>query len=127
MEKNHINNFYIGIKRFLDIIVVLLAFIITSPVFLFAFILIITDPEARGGGIIFKQHRVGKNSKIFNIYKFRTMRADAPDEIPTGKLEDAEKYITRSGRLLRRSSIDELPQLLNVLKGDMSLVGPGLW
>lgn len=91
---------------------------------LLALVLTITDPKARGGSIIFKQNRFGKNGKLFKIYKFRTMQKDAPDEMPTGDFGDVERYLTRSGKFLRKTSIDELPQLFNVLRGDMSLVGP---
>lgn len=77
-----------------------------------------------GGNVLFKQRRVGLNKKEFYIYKFRTMRVDTPKDVPTHLLNNPESYITRIGRFLRRSSLDELPQILNILKGDMSFVGP---
>lgn len=76
------------------------------------------------GPAIFKQKRVGRDGRIFTCYKFRTMYSYAPSDRPTSSFPDAERYITPIGRFLRRSSLDELPQLWNVLIGDMSLVGP---
>lgn len=81
------------------------------------------------GPVFFRQKRVGKDKTHFMILKFRTMRCDAPRDVPTHLLNDPYAYITRSGRFLRRTSLDELPQLINILKGDMSFVGPrpALW
>lgn len=81
------------------------------------------------GPVFFKQKRVGKDKKHFNILKFRSMRTDTPKEMPTHMLNNAESFITNSGKFLRKSSLDELPQLFNILKGDMSVVGPrpALW
>lgn len=76
------------------------------------------------GSAIFKQKRVGRNGKIFVCFKLRTMYEDAPPSLSTAEFFDAERYVTPIGRLLRRTSLDELPQLLNVLKGDMSIIGP---
>ncbi|MBQ6570397.1 MAG: sugar transferase [Clostridia bacterium] len=115
--------YYKVIKRILDIFIAVLAIIITSPVMLIASIMVLCDRSAKGS-LIFKQNRFGKDGKLFKIYKFRTMRKDAPDEVPTGVFSDVEKYLTRPGKFLRKTSIDELPQLFNVLKGDMSIVGP---
>ena len=75
-------------------------------------------------GPFFTQDRVGRDGKLFRMIKFRTMTPDAPKDVPTYELQDAHKYITRLGNILRKTSIDELPQLWNVLKGDMSIVGP---
>ena len=77
----------------------------------------------------FRQKRVGIHQKYFEILKFRTMRADTPKDVPTHLLENPDQYITKSGKFLRATSLDELPQLMNILKGDMSLVGPrpALW
>ena len=75
------------------------------------------------GPVIFKQLRAGKNSKPFYIYKFRSMKANAPT-LSTNEFEDANLFITKIGRFIRKTSIDELPQLINILKGDMSIVGP---
>lgn len=77
-----------------------------------------------GGPVIFRQRRVGSDRRIFICYKFRTMKTNAPPERATAALEHPERYITAVGRLLRRTSLDELPQLFNVLRGDMSLIGP---
>lgn len=76
------------------------------------------------GGVIFRQQRIGREGRPFVCYKFRTMVAEAPEDRPTGAFPEAERYVTAVGRLLRKSSLDELPQLWNVLRGDMSLVGP---
>lgn len=81
------------------------------------------------GPVFFLQRRIGKNKKEFNIIKFRTMRVDAPRDIPTHLLDQPEAYITRVGKILRKSSLDELPQIINILKGEMSFIGPrpALW
>ena len=124
--KNNKGNFRPGykvVKRIFDIVAAIFAIILTSPLMLLAVVLIVTDPKAKGG-IIFKQNRFGKDGKLFKILKFRTMQKDAPNEMPTGDFGDMEKYFTRSGKFLRKTSIDELPQLFNVLRGDMSIVGP---
>ena len=117
---------YLVIKRFLDIILSLIALIILLPFFIvFA---IIIKVESRGP-IFFKQKRIGKNKKTFTILKFRTMRADTPKDMPTHMLKNAESYITKFGGFMRKTSIDELPQIINILKGDMSIIGPrpALW
>ena len=81
------------------------------------------------GPILFKQKRVGKNKKLFNILKFRTMRIDTPHDAPTHELQDPKKWITRVGGLLRKTSLDELPQIFNIFIGQMSIIGPrpALW
>lgn len=107
-------------KRFLDVFLSLAAIIVLSPLMLIVSIIILID---NGTPVIFTQDRVGKDDKLFKIKKFRTMRTDAPN-VATAELEQSDDYITRSGKLLRRTSLDELPQLFNVLKGDMSFVGP---
>ncbi len=84
---------------------------------------VVIRAESRGGAI-FRQRRVGRGGKVFVCYKFRTMYIDAPKYMPSQAFEDRSKYVTRVGKFLRRTSFDELPQLFNVLKGDMSLVGP---
>lgn len=117
---------YIIIKNIIDFILSLIALIILLPFFcIFA---IIIKLESRGP-IFFKQKRIGKDKKEFYIYKFRTMRTDTPKDMPTHLLKDAESYITKSGKIFRKTSIDELPQLFNILKGDMSIIGPrpALW
>ena len=117
---------YIKIKRLFDIILSLLGLIIFSPVFLVIIIAIKIDSE---GPAIFKQKRIGIHKRQFNILKFRTMRIDTPRDIPTHMLKNSEYYITRVGKILRITSLDELPQILNILKGEMSIIGPrpALW
>lgn len=117
---------YFFIKRITDIVLSLLAvFLLIIPGIVIA-IFIKIDSK---GSIFFKQRRIGKNKKYFIIYKFRTMRSDTPTNIPTHLLENPDFYITRVGKILRRTSLDELPQIINILKGDMSIVGPrpALW
>ena len=81
------------------------------------------------GPVFFKQKRVGKNKKLFNILKFRTMRTDTPHDAPTHELSDPKKWITKVGGFLRKTSLDELPQIFNILAGQMSIIGPrpALW
>lgn len=114
------------IKRFLDILLSLIGIIVLLPVLAFIAILIKADSR---GPVVFGQRRIGKGKALFIMYKFRTMFTDAPSEVPTHKLQTPNKYITKVGRFLRRTSLDELPQLWNILKGDMSIIGPrpALW
>lgn len=114
------------IKRGLDIFLSTLGIIILAPFLLLICIFIMIDSK---GPIIFTQKRVGKDSTHFNIYKFRTMKVDTPKEIPTHLLDNPNYFITNTGRFLRKTSLDELPQLFNILKGDMSIIGPrpALW
>ncbi len=107
-------------KRAFDFTVSLMLIIILSPVFLLVSLIVLIDA---GTPVIFRQYRVGKDNKLFYIYKFRTMRKNTRNAA-TADLKDADKYITKSGRILRKTSLDELPQLVNVLLGDMSFVGP---
>jgi O-antigen biosynthesis protein WbqP len=107
-------------KRFFDFILSLLAIIILSPLLLILSLTVLIDD---GAPVIFKQDRVGKDNKLFKVYKFRTMKKNTAN-VPTAELKDAGNYITKSGRMLRKTSLDELPQLFNILKGDMSFVGP---
>ena len=108
-------------KRFLDVILSGVALIFLLPFFIILAIMIkIDDP----GPIFFTQKRVGKNAHCFNIIKFRTMKSSAPKNVATGDLADPQIYISRLGRFLRDTSIDELPQFVNVVKGEMSLIGP---
>lgn len=113
-------------KRFLDILLSLLAIILLSPLLLFLAVWIKCDSR---GPILFKQKRVGKDKAYFQIWKFRTMYADTPKDVPTHLLQNADAMITRCGRFLRKSSLDELPQLFNILSGKMSVIGPrpALW
>ena len=123
MKKKRI---YFAIKRILDIILSIIILIILCPFLIIFSIIIKVESE---GPILFKQKRVGKNKKIFTIYKFRTMRTDTPKDMPTHMLKNAESYITKFGNIMRKTSIDELPQLFNIVKGDMSIIGPrpALW
>ena len=113
-------------KRPLDIILSAMALVVSSPWILILIILIKLDSE---GPVLFKQKRVGINKSYFTLYKFRTMRVDAPKNTPTHLLEDPNAYITKTGHFLRKTSLDELPQLINILSGEMSLIGPrpALW
>ena len=112
--------FYRFVKRSFDIVVSLLALIILFPVMLVIAIAIRCDSK---GGAIFKQKRMGKNGKEFVCYKFRSMKTDAPSDCASSLLENPAQYQTRVGRILRRYSLDELPQLWCVLVGTMSIIG----
>lgn len=114
------------IKRGMDFLIALLALIILCPLFLF---LLIAIKMESAGTVFFKQKRVGVHKKHFMIYKFRTMRTDTPKDMPTHLLQNPDQYITKIGGFLRKTSLDELPQLFNILKGEMALVGPrpALW
>ena len=117
---------YTKVKRALDFILSLCACVILSPILLLLCIAIKIDSR---GPVLFKQKRVGIHKTYFPIYKFRTMRIDTPKDMPTHMLKDPDQYITKVGHFLRKSSLDELPQLFNILKGDMRFVGPrpALW
>ena len=117
---------YLKVKRLADFFMSVLGIIILSPVFVVLIILIKLDSK---GPIIFKQKRVGINRSHFYIYKFRTMKIETPKETPTHRLEDPDKWITKTGKFLRKFSLDELPQIYNILKRDMSIIGPrpALW
>lgn len=117
---------YLKLKRIFDFILSLTAFIGLSPIFLLLIVAMKLDSE---GPVLFKQKRVGKNKRYFYILKFRTMRTDTPKDTPTHLLENPEQYITKVGGFLRKTSLDELPQIVNILTGEMSLIGPrpALW
>lgn len=117
----HENIGYRAVKRGFDFAVSLALLIILFIPMLVISVIISLDSK---GGPVFRQKRVGLDGREFYIYKFRTMDLNAPSEVATGDLVASESYITRAGRFFRRTSIDELPQLINVLKGDMSFVGP---
>ena len=121
-----IQKIYLPIKRFIDIFLSLLGIILLSPLFIILCIAIKVDSR---GPILFKQKRVGIDKKTFMMYKFRTMRIDTPKDMPTHLLTNPEQYITKVGKILRKTSLDELPQIFNILKGDMSIIGPrpALW
>ncbi len=112
---------YVRVKRALDLALSLAAIIALS--WLFVIIAIAVKLED-GGNIIFRQKRIGIHKREFYIYKFRTMKAETPKDMPTHMLKDPQAYITQIGKFLRKSSLDELPQLFNILRGDMSIVGP---
>ncbi len=108
-------------KRSFDIFASILLLLVLSPLFIVIMLAISADSS---GGVIFKQKRAGLYSRSFTFYKFRTMYRSAPQDVATAELIEADRYITPVGRFLRQTSLDELPQLWNVLKGDMSIVGP---
>jgi len=117
---------YIKIKRLIDFISSLIGIIILSPLFLILIIAIKLDSK---GPVLFKQKRIGIHRSHFYILKFRTMRIDTPKDTPTHLLENPEQWITKVGKFLRKTSLDELPQIINIIKGDMSIIGPrpALW
>ncbi len=114
------------VKRVLDFLMALCGILVLSPVLVLLAVWVKCDSK---GPVFFRQKRVGKGKRYFNILKFRTMYADTPRDVPTHLLKDPEAMITRSGRFLRRTSLDELPQMFNILAGQMSVVGPrpALW
>lgn len=108
------------VKRPLDFALSSVAILVLSPVLAGIALWVKSDSE---GGILFRQERIGKDGNPFMIYKFRTMLTSAPN-VATAEFENPEDYITRSGKILRKFSLDELPQFFNVWKGEMSFVGP---
>lgn len=118
--------FYPSIKRIIDISLSLLGFIILLP---FSLIIVLVIKMDSRGPVFFKQKRLGKNNQFFNIIKFRTMRIDTPKDMPTHLLQNHDAFITKSGKFLRKTSLDELPQIINIIKGEMSIIGPrpALW
>ena len=113
-------------KRTLDIVLSFLGMLVLSPFFLLLVLAIKLDSK---GPVLFKQKRVGLHKKHFYILKFRTMRIDTPKDTPTHLLENPEQWITKVGKFLRKTSLDELPQIWNIFVGDMSIIGPrpALW
>ncbi|EIW6614559.1 MAG: sugar transferase [Clostridium perfringens] len=107
-------------KRVFDFLMSLIAIIVFSPIIIIISLLVKLTSK---GPIFFKQRRIGKNNEEFNILKFRTMRVDTPN-VATHLLKDPSVFITPLGKFLRKTSLDELPQLINILKGEMSIVGP---
>lgn len=113
------------IKRLIDILLSFIAIIILLiPIAIISIIILITDP----GPVFFRQKRYGKDKKYFKILKFRSMKVDTPD-VPTDKLKNPEQYVTGIGKFLRKTSLDELPQIFNIFIGQMSFIGPrpALW
>ena len=117
---------YPALKRVIDIVISGLAIVVLSLVLLLIAIAIKLDSK---GPVLFKQKRVGKNKSHFMIYKFRSMYVDTPSDMPTHLLKDPTAMITKVGAFLRKTSLDELPQLFNIFKGEMAIVGPrpALW
>ncbi len=117
---------YLRFKRIIDIILSLIGLIVFSPIFLILIIAIKIDSR---GPVLFKQKRVGIHKSHFNILKFRTMRIDTPKDTPTHLLKNPDQWITKVGKFLRKTSLDELPQIWNIFVGQMSIIGPrpALW
>lgn len=125
-SRKEVSQVYLRVKRVLDFICSFLALVILSPFFMILIIVIKLDSK---GPVLFKQKRVGIHKTHFNILKFRTMRIDTPKDIPTHRLKNPEQCITRVGKFLRKTSLDELPQIWNIFIGQMSIIGPrpALW
>ncbi|MEF2293190.1 sugar transferase [Virgibacillus dokdonensis] len=117
---------YLKFKRLVDILLSFIGIVLLSPVILLLVIAIKIDSK---GPVLFKQKRVGIHKEHFHILKFRTMRIDTPKDTPTHLLEDPAQYITKVGKFLRKTSLDELPQIWNIFVGQMSVIGPrpALW
>ena len=117
---------YVAVKKIIDRFLAFIGLIVLSPLLLILIIAIKLDSP---GPIFFRQKRVGIHKTYFEILKFRTMRTDTPKDMPTHMLKNPDQYITKVGRFLRKTSLDELPQIINILKGDMAIVGPrpALW
>lgn len=117
---------YRHVKRAIDVGASALGLVVLSPVMLAAAVAVKLDSP---GPVLFCQKRVGSHKTHFNMYKFRSMRTDSPKDMPTHLLKDPDAFITRTGHFLRKTSLDELPQLFNILAGDMSIIGPrpALW
>lgn len=114
------------LKRVIDIVLSGLGLIVFAvPMVIIAMIIRFDDP----GPTLFVQKRVGINKSYFNLYKFRSMKVSAPHDTPTHLIEHPDQYLLRCGKIMRKYSIDELPQLFNIIKGDMSIIGPrpALW
>ncbi len=114
------------VKRLLDIVLSLVGLIVSAiPMAVITLVIKREDP----GPAVFKQKRFGIHKSFFTLYKFRSMKLSTPHDVPTHQLEDPEQYLLKSGKIIRKYSLDELPQLLNIFKGDMSVIGPrpALW
>ncbi len=117
---------YTFIKNIIDFILALIAIIVLSPLFILLVVAVKLDSK---GPVFFTQKRVGKGKKYFQILKFRTMKIDTPHDVATHLLAHHELYVTRTGKFMRKYSLDEIPQLINIIKCDMSAIGPrpALW
>ncbi len=126
VEEKKQKNKYLKVKRSLDVILSGGAIVVLSPLMGAISLAIKLDSP---GPVLFKQQRVGKDKELFEIWKFRSMRTDTPKDIPTHMLDDPEAFITKTGKFLRKTSLDELPQIFNIFRGQMSIVGPrpALW
>jgi O-antigen biosynthesis protein WbqP len=109
------------VKRIVDIVLSGVGLLLLSPLFFLIAVCIKIDSK---GPVFFRQLRVGKDKSEFNIFKFRTMLTDSPKDMPTYLLQNPEDHITRVGKFLRKTSLDELPQIINIIKGEMSIIGP---
>ncbi len=114
------------VKRFIDIVLSVLGLILLSWLFLLIAIAVVVDDP---GPVFFSQKRVGKGKTYFQLHKFRSMKMSTPHDTPTHLLDNPEQYITRIGKFLRKSSLDELPQIWDIFVGNMSIIGPrpALW
>ncbi len=114
------------VKRFIDVVLSFCGLILLSPIYLIIMLAIVIDDP---GPVLFGQKRIGKNKQYFQLHKFRSMKMSTPHDVPTHMLENPDQYITKVGRFLRKSSLDELPQIVDILIGNMSIVGPrpALW
>lgn len=114
------------VKRGIDVLLAVIGLVLLSWLLLIVMIVVFFDDP---GSPFFSQDRIGKGKKHFQLYKFRSMKRSTPHDVPTHLLDNPEQYLLRSGKLLRKLSLDELPQLWNILKGDMSIIGPrpALW
>nr|WP_304684383.1 sugar transferase [Ileibacterium valens] len=123
LKRRPYNNF---VKRVIDIVLSLIGLVVLSPVFLMLSLAIVVDDP---GPIFFTQKRVGLNKQYFKLHKFRSMKMSTPRNVPTHMLENPDQYITRIGRFIRKFSLDELPQIFDILIGNMSIIGPrpALW
>lgn len=117
---------YTIVKPIIDFLLALIGILLLWPFFL---IISLTIKLTSRGPILFRQKRIGHNKKEFFILKFRTMRTDTPSDMPTHLLQDPDFFITSVGKFLRKTSLDELPQIINIIKGEMSIIGPrpALW
>lgn len=117
---------YMKFKRIIDLFLSVFGAIVLSPLLLILCIAIKIDSK---GPILFKQKRVGLHKELFQIWKFRTMQVETPKDMPTHMLADPDQYITKVGNFLRKTSLDELPQIFNIISGKMSIIGPrpALW
>jgi O-antigen biosynthesis protein WbqP len=113
-------------KRIIDLILAVFGLVVFAPLFIFLIMAIKLESD---GPVLFKQRRIGKGKREFLILKFRTMRIDTPKDTPTHLLANPDAYITKVGGFLRKTSLDELPQIINIIKGEMSIIGPrpALW